>query len=110
MLWKYKKCYQETSEGVFNPVSSLVGGILSSTTTTVPEDGCTTLDLDSFIYISQQIPNFITDGDIIYTDATATTTFIGNGEYYKVKAINSAPHIVEVNTFGVVSNPYEVCT
>ena len=110
MLWKYKKCYQETSEDVPNPVSSLVSGILSSASTTVPEDGCITLTLDSFVYISQQVPNFITNGDVVYTDATATTTFIGNEEYYKIKATNSSPYIVEINAFGVVLGIYGFCT
>jgi hypothetical protein len=109
MLWKYKKCYQETNEDITNPVSNLVSGGLSSLTTNIPEDACSTLVLDSFIYINQQVSGSITNGDIVYIDATATTTFIGNGDYYKLKAIDSQPHIVTIDSDGVVANNYAMC-
>jgi hypothetical protein len=109
MLWKYKKCYQETNEDITNPASNLVSGGLSSSTTNIPEDACSTLVLDSFIYINQQVPGVISTGDIVYIDTTATTTFIGNGDYYKLKSIDSQAYIVTIDSDGVVANNYAMC-
>jgi hypothetical protein len=109
MLWKSKKCYQETNEDITNPVSNLVSGGLSSSTTNIPEDACSTLALDSFIYINQQVSGVISTGDIVYIDAIATTTFIGNGDYYKIKATNSQIYICIINSGGEIINIYTVC-
>ena len=35
--------------------------------------------------------------------------FIGNGEYYKIKAINSQAHTAVITPEGVIINNYAIC-
>ncbi len=84
------------------PVEGLYSALISNSSQVDPTDSCNLLTLDNTVYIQQQNIGFITVGDIIYTDSLATTPFSGNGEFYKMKAINSNIYTAEVDAFGVV--------
>lgn len=109
MLWKHKKYYQETNEDVGNPVAGLASGQVSSSTLEDPTTGCVVLPLVDVVYISQQNTGSITNGDIVYTDNAGLIPFVGNSEYYKLKAIDSQPHIVTIDSDGIVANNYAIC-
>ena len=48
-------------------------------------------------------------GDIVYANIAATITFPGNGEYYKIKAINTATRIVTIESSGSISSITLTC-
>ena len=109
MLWKYKKCYQETNEEVSNPIAGIYYGLVSDTTDIEDSNSCNNLHLNSVVYIQEQNPGVFTIGDIVYTDIATTVTFPGNGEYYKIKAINTATRIVTIDSFGSISSITLTC-
>ena len=108
MLWKYKKCYQETNEEVSNPIAGIYLGLVSPTTD-IEESYACNLELNSLVYIQEQNPGVFTIGDIVYRDVAATIPLIGNGEYYKIKAINTAIRIVTIESSGSISNITLTC-
>ena len=109
MLWKYKKCYQETNEKVSNPIAGIYPGLLSDTTDIENPNSCNNLELNSLVYVQEQNPGFFTIGDIVYRNIAATIPLIGNGEYYKIKAINTATRIVTIDSFGSISSITLTC-
>ena len=108
MLWKYKKCYQETNEKVSNPIAGIYPGSVSPTTDIEEFNACN-LELTGLVYIQEQNPGVFTIGDIVYRDVAATIPLIGNGEYYKIKAINTATRIVTVESSGSISSITLTC-
>ena len=108
MLWKYKKCYQETNEEVSNPIAGIYPGLVSDTTVIEEYTACN-LAMNSLVYIQEQNPGVFTIGDIVYRDVAATIPLIGNGEYYKIKAINTATRIVTIESSGSISNITLTC-
>lgn len=111
MLWKYKKCYQETNKDVVNPVPTLYMSQISSTSQIDPTDSCNLLTLNTDVYITQQNAGFLTVGDMVYTDNLATNPFVGDSNFYKIKSINSATYTAQVDNAGVVlSSPgFGIC-
>ena len=109
MLWKYKKCYQETNEEVSNPIAGIYYGLVSDDTTGSEESNSCGLELNSVVYIQEQNPGVFTIGDIVYRDIAATILLIGNGEYYKIKAINTTTRIVTIDSFGSISSITLTC-
>ena len=109
MLWKYKKCYQETNEKVSNPIASIYSGLVSDTTDIEDSNSCNNLALNSVVYIQEQNSGVFTIGDIVYRDVAATIPLIGNGEYYKIKAINTATIIVTIESSGSISSITRTC-
>ena len=109
MLWKYKKCYQETNEEVSNPIAGIYYGLVSDDTTGSEESNSCGLELNSVVYIQEQNSGVFTIGDIVYTNIAATITFPGNGEYYKIKAINTTTRIVTIDSFGSISSITLTC-
>jgi hypothetical protein len=114
MLWKYKKCYQETNEDVVNPIIDLTPGQVSSSTLENPTNGCSILELVDGVFISQQNAGSITNGDIVYIDSGILpgrefSPFVGNSEYYKLKSIDSQAYIVTIDSDGVVASGYAMC-
>ena len=108
MLWKYKKCYQETNEEVSNPIAGIYFGLVSPTTDIEESDSCN-LELTGLVYIQEQNPGVFTIGDIVYRNVAATIPLIGNGEYYKIKAINTATRIVTIESSGSISSITLTC-
>ena len=108
MLWKYKKCYQETNEEVSNPIAGIYPGFVSPTTDIEESDSCN-LELTGLVYIQEQNPGVFTIGDIVYRNVAATIPLIGNGEYYKIKAINTATRIVTIESSGSISSITLTC-
>ena len=108
MIWKYKKCYQETNEKVSNPIAGIYLGLVSATTDIEDSNSCG-LTLNSVVYIQEQNPGVFTIGDIVYANIATTITFPGNGEYYKIKAINTATRIVTIESSGSISNITLTC-
>lgn len=109
MLWKYKKCYQETNEKVSSPIAGIYPGLLSYNTVTEEYNSCNKLEMNSLVYIQEQNSGVFTIGDIVYRDVAATIPLIGNGEYYKIKAINTATRIVIIDSFGSISSITLTC-
>jgi hypothetical protein len=109
MLWKYKKCYQETNEETEIPVAGIYYGLVSDTTDIEDSNSCNNLELNSVVYVQEQNPGFFTIGDIVYTDISATIPLIGNGEYYKIKAINTATRIVTIDSLGTITSITLTC-
>ena len=109
MLWKYKKCYQETNEEVSNPIVGIYPGLVSDTTVIEEYNSCNKLEINSLVYIQEQNPGVFTIGDIVYRDVAATIPLIGNGEYYKIKAINTATRIVTIESSGSISSITLTC-
>ena len=109
MLWKYKKCYQETNEKVSNPIAGIYPGLVSDRTDTEDSNSCNKLELNSLVYVQEQNPGVFTIGDIVYRDVAATIPLIGNGKYYKIKAINTATRIVTIESSGSISNITLTC-
>lgn len=109
MIWKNKKIYQESNIGTNTPVPNTFKGSISDSTVVDPANGCSTLTLDSNVFIQTQNTNFITNGDIVYIDAAGTSPFNGNSEYYKIKASNTSIYIVTIDSLGVISNNYATC-
>ena len=108
MLWKYKKCYQETNEEVSNPIAGIYPGLVSDTTVIEEYTACN-LEMNSLVYIQEQNPGVFTIGDIVYRDVAATIPLIGNGGYYKIKAINTATRIVTIESSGSISSITLTC-
>lgn len=109
MLWKYKKCYQETNEDVSDPIKGMMAGSKSISTQITPSNGCNLLNLEENIFILKQNESIITGGDIVYIDSFGLSVFVGNGEYYKIKAIDTNEYIVRIESTGVISNISEIC-
>ena len=109
MLWKYKKCYQETNEKVSNPIAGIYPGLVSDTTDIEDSNSCNNLVLNSVVYIQEQNPGVFTIGDLVFYNHMGNLPFIGNGEYYKIKAINTATRIVTIDSFGSISNITLTC-
>ena len=108
MLWKYKKCYQETNEEVSNPIAGIYYGLVSVTTVIEEHNACS-LEINSLVYIQEQNPGVFTIGDIVYRDVAATIPLIGNGEYHKIKAINTATRIVAIDSLGTITSITLTC-
>ena len=109
MLWKYKKCYQETNEEVSNPIAGIYYGLVSDTTDIEYSNSCNNLELNSVVYIQEQNPGVFTIGDIVYRNVAATIPLIGDGKYHKIKAINTATRIVTIDSFGSISSITLTC-
>jgi hypothetical protein len=110
MLWKFKKIYQETNESALEPIPFLFDSLISNSSVSDPNVGCSTLTLDDAVFVLQQNVGFITNGDIVYIDNQATSEFIGDDDYYKVKSSNSQTYIVRVSPFGEIYNNFAICT
>ena len=92
-----------------NPSSDLFIGAVSADTLVDPINVCNTLELFDVVYIKQQNIGYITDGDLVFYDHEETLPFIGNDEYYKIKASNSQIHAATITPEGVIINNYAIC-
>jgi hypothetical protein len=111
MLWKFKKIYQETNIDVVDPIPNVFSALISNTSQVDPSDSCNLLTLDNTVYIQQQNTGFITVGDIVYIDSLVTSPFMGDGNYYKIKASNTNTYTAQVDSFGVIlsSTGFGIC-
>ena len=79
-----------------NPSSDLFIGAVSADTLVDPINVCNTLELFDVVYIKQQNIGYITNGDLVFYNHRENLPFIGNGEYYKIKASNSQIHAATI--------------
>ena len=84
--------------------SDLFIGAVSADTLVDPINVCNTLELFDVVYIKQQNIGYITNGDLVFYNHLENLPFPGNGEYYKIKAINTATRIVTIDSFGSISS------
>ena len=109
MILKFKNNYQTSEDSVPNPPSDLFIGGVSADTLVDPINACNTLELFDVVHIKQQNIGYITSGDLVFYNHMGNLPFPGNGEYYKIKAINSQAHIAVITPEGVIINYYAVC-
>ena len=102
MILKFKNNYQTSEDSVPNPPSDLFIGAVSADTLVDPINVCNTLELFDVVYIKQQNIGYITNGDLVFYNHMENLPFIGNGEYYKIKAINTATRIVTIESSGSI--------
>ena len=109
MILKFKNNYQTSEDSVPNPPSDLFIGAVSADTLVDPINVCNTLELFDVVYIKQQNIGYITSGDLVFYNHMENLPFIGNGEYYKIKASNSQAHTAVITPEGVIINYYAIC-
>ena len=109
MILKFKNNYQTSEDSVPNPPSYLFIGGVSADTLVDPSNVCNTLELFDVVYIKQQNIGYITSGDLVFYNHRETLPFTGNGEYYKIKAINTGTRIVIIDSFGSISSITLTC-
>ena len=109
MILKFKNNYQTSEDSVPNPPSDLFIGAVSADTLVDPINACNTLELFDIVYIKQQNIGYITNGDLVFYNHREDLPFIGNGEYYKIKAINTATRIVTIESSGSISSITLTC-
>jgi hypothetical protein len=109
MILKFKNNYQASEESLPNPPLDLFIGTVSADTLIDPINVCSILELSEVVYIKQQYIGYITSGDLVFYDHEETLPFLGNDEYYKIKASNSQIHAATITSGGMIINNYAIC-
>jgi hypothetical protein len=100
MLWKYKKCYQETNEDSY---TTLQLGLISSESNTI--DACP-YELEDVVYILKVGPgDIVSVGDRVYLDNLMTTNFVGDNDYWHLNIQSSIYSVsVKIDSLGYITS------
>jgi hypothetical protein len=95
-----------TTTSTTQDLSNTEAGI-SNVTETISACG---LPIVTTVYIDASIPGTLSTFDVIYTDPSLTTIFVGNSRYYAIEyPIGAGAVSVPVNSSGVVGSPISSC-
>ena len=103
--WRYWNGINFVNSGT---CSSVVTGLISNSTVIDPTGACEILTPTDAIKIQQQVEGIISTGDVVLS--SINSTFIGNGNYYNISAINSFEYIVQINSTGIITQVFQNCS
>ena len=88
-------------------VTGLDEATISDTTAFSADCGLTLVDT---VYVDEQSPGLLSDGDFIFNDAGGTSPFVGNGNYYHIDLDGAGTeYTMRVSATGEVLNPIIGC-